>query len=152
MRVRARNVNAIMLIALASWSCKGDAAIRPEDDACTINSTTVFVAGGVTFDWSPGCAVAVLRVQDEMGGEMWVVNSPEIASGSPRRSNRIIPRVDYGIPPGGTGSPRLPVPLVAGRNYKLVLWRAYAAGTLPSGCTPNDENICLVAVAPFTRL
>ena len=139
-----------MLTALASWSCKGEAT-GPEDEACTINSTTVYVASGVTFDWSPGCAVAVLRVQDESGGDMWVLNAPGSDDGSTQRSNRIMPRVDYGFVPPGLGSPRLPVPMVAGGNYKLTLWRVYAAGNLPSGCPPNDENLCLVALQPFAR-
>ena len=150
MRLRSCTVTALMLAALTSWSCKGEAT-GLSDDGCTINSTTVFVSDGVMFDWSPGCAVAVLRVYDATGEEMWVVNSPEVASGSPHRTNRIIPRVVYGIPSAGTGSPRQPVPLVAGGNYKFALWRSYTVGKLPSDCPPNVENMCLVAVQPFVR-
>ena len=150
MRLPLPLVTAVVLTALASWSCKGDAT-GPEDDACEINTTTVYVSTGVMFDWSPGCAVAVLRVQDEAGGDMWVLYSPEIEVGTTQRSNRIIPRVTYGIVPAGTGSPRTPVPLVAGGNYKLTLWRAYAGGSLPGSCPPNVENLCLVALQPFAR-
>jgi hypothetical protein len=139
----------IVLAALASLSCRGGDAVRPDDDGWRVDRTTVFVSDGAVFDWSPGCAVAVLRVEDETGGEMWLVNSPEVALGSLQRTNRIVPRVTYGIVPPYTGSPRQPVALVRGGKYRFVLWRAYAAGRLPSDCPPNDENLCPVAVQPF---
>ena len=145
---RCSHAAAIMLTALAAWSCGSDAT-GPDDVGCRIDRTTVFVGDGAIFDWSPGCAVAVLRVEDEMGAEMWAAYSPEHASGSPERANRIVPRVSYGYTPGGAGSPKLPVALVPGRNYKLTLRRVFAAEKRPSDCPPNDENSCLVAVQPF---
>jgi hypothetical protein len=160
MRSPSRIVSALVIAVLASWSCSSDAT-GPDDSACTPATAavqaTVTTGSVVTLDWSPACAVALLLIEDDSGGDMWYVTSPDIESDSPDLANRITPRVTYGQVPTGMDGPtdiNGPVqafPLVAGRTYKLVLWRLLPAGSSTSSCQSSLENACLVAVKTFVR-
>ena len=126
-------VSELIITVLASWSCSGGDSTGPDSNGCAPTTTTVqatvTTGSAVSFDWSPDCALALLLIEDETGGDMWYVNSPDIESESPDLANRIAPQVTYGQVPAGMVGPTDPngpvpaVPLVAGRTYKLVLWR-----------------------------
>jgi hypothetical protein len=157
MNFRSRIVSVLIMTALASWSCSGDST-GPDADGCTPATTavqaTVSTGNAVTFDWSPACDVALLIVEDENGGDMWLVRSPDLSNGSPNLANRVFPRVTYGQTPTGMTAPSAASPLVAGQTYKLVLWRIVpiAPGqTLPSNCPTLFGDKCLVATQTFVR-
>jgi hypothetical protein len=74
-----------------------------------------------TFSWTPACRLFFLNVEPATSGEdLWLVVS--------RGANRIAPGVKYGVLPAAADQRELPVPLVAGNPYKVVLGRYTGPG------------------------
>jgi hypothetical protein len=93
----------------------------------------------------------VLLLVEENGSDRWAINAPESSWGSQTTANIIRPPVSYGQVPAGTVAADLPLPLVAGTTYELVLWRILPPGHSGAGCIMKWDSACLTAVKEFTR-
>ncbi len=144
---------ALLLIAAGASTllagCRD--SVAPQGCATATTSVTATVSGGSSpsFDWQPRCAVALLLVEDQHGGDQWVVETPQASWSDATAANRIAPPVRYGIMPSGTVEYQAPTALVAGQPYQLVLWRVIPAGASAVGCRQTYQGMCLLAVQPF---
>jgi len=116
-------------------------------EACLPSTNFVFatvnVGTTVTFDWTPGCAVFLLRVESDVSDE-WGIGGQEFA-------NVIAPPITYGqTPPSGALEGPSPRALVSGQTYTLVLWRVLPEGSTIQ-CQERIERMCLVAEKAFQR-
>ena len=116
-----RASRALLLLGFlgCSWAaCRETIAAAPED--CPGDSVAVVAAGSsgsLRFSWAPACPMASLIVQTDSTD--WTVQSD---------SDRIMPPVQYGRPPGGATVASGALPLVHGDTVTVSLWRTYSAG------------------------
>jgi hypothetical protein len=83
------------------------------------------------FNWEPRCAASFMLVENDSGTDWWKVGN--------ENENSISSGLTYGEAPLGT-IPREARPLVAGRNYKVVLYRWLG----------EDDAYLMVAYTTFT--
>jgi hypothetical protein len=138
------------LIAACSDGPAGPAAQECDAATTTVAPTVTTSAQSVVFNWNPGCGMVLLLVE-ENGSDRWAINAPESSWGSQTTANIIRPPVSYGQVPAGTVAADLPLPLVAGTTYELVLWRILPPGHSGAGCIMKWDSACLTAVKEFTR-
>ena len=111
-------------VALALAGC-GDHTDPAPLSACT-GPVTLSVSPGVTprISWTPACRLFLVIVEDPSGGgglDQWAVDSDS--------TDAIEPPVTYGvIPPGATKQLLEPVPLQAGQQYRVAVWRFIGPG------------------------
>jgi hypothetical protein len=109
-------------------ACSDSPQEVPLED-CRDNQVSVTVSGGVTptFSWTPRCGMASLDVFPSSGGaSLWVLFTGEQAATNPFRSGIV-----YGQTPQGALEVTGPVPLSAGTEYTVLVYRC--AGDA-SGC------------------
>jgi hypothetical protein len=126
MRLLLRSAQLLGLVSVfCTTACGSDAQIAgPEQPLpeCT-GDVSIQVSTGTqpTFSWTPACRLFFLNVEPATSGEdLWLVIS--------RGANRIAPGLKYGVLPAGAEQRELPVPLVAGNPYKVVLGRYTGPG------------------------
>ncbi len=145
---------ALLLLAAAGTTtivagCSDSVAPQGCPSATTSVGATVSGGSSPSFDWQPRCAVALLLVEDQNGGDQWVVGTPAATWSDPTAANRIVPPVRYGVRPSGTEESEAPATLAAGQPYNLVLWRVIPTGASAAGCRQSYQGMCLLAVQPF---
>ena len=107
----------------------------------------------VVFDWAPACEVALVLIENEDGGDQWLVSSGfSDDSPTPSEANKIKPSVTYGVAPAGISGLETtqPEPLIAGRRYNLVLWRLMPPNGAAS-CAIHFDDYCMIGTKSFTR-
>lgn len=137
-------------LLLFASACKDSTG--PKDDCSTASSVTATVGSGrtPTFNWSPACAVAIVLVEDDDGGDQWAINMPLDDATDPQAVNKIRPPVTYGVVPTGIAGleSETAEPLVTGRQYKLVLWQMLPSNSTLT-CQMKIESFCLLVVKEF---
>lgn len=131
-------------------ACSDDGA-GPEIPACEAETSSVAVTvgreGGLTFDWSPDCAVFLVIVE-EQGSDRWGISTEEDSWNS-TQGNRIVPPLSYGVAPAGIDEFKEAEELVAGTTYQLILWRALPPNSEVQ-CIFRFGRQCLLAAHEFT--
>ena len=121
--------SAPSLTLLALLAACSDAPQEVALEECPDNQVSVVVSGGTTptFSWTPQCGMASLDVFPSAGGSsLWVLYSGERSADNPFRSG-----IQYGHAPSGAVEVTGPVPLSAGTEYTVILYRCIGD---PSGC------------------
>lgn len=115
-------------------------------DETSMVAATVSVGQDVVFDWTPACLVVMLLI-DEDASDQWGIDSIDTGE------NRIAPPITYGVLPAGVAGIEefmAPIPLVAGRTYRLILVRLLPAGST-APCLLRSGEACVIALQEFTR-
>ena len=136
----------------------GDDGQGPDPIACTDDTgsveVTVTTGASVQFDWEPACAVALLIVEQEGGGDLWLIGTRTSGStpgfDDPDGVNLITPPVSYGAAPSGVDERNPAETLVAGVTYALILWRGLPQNST-AVCQFRSETACLMVVHEFVR-
>lgn len=108
----------------ALWLLFGACSNSPQEvqlEECPNDQVSVTVGGGSapSFSWTPRCGMASLQVFPTDGGaSLWVLYSGEQAVTNPFRSGIV-----YGQAPAGALEVTGPVPLSAGTEYTVLVYR-----------------------------
>lgn len=150
-----RNIGLVAAALTLGAACSDSTG--PSDNACKYGTTsveaTVTTGSSVVFDWAPACEVALVLIENEDGGDQWLVSSGfSDDSPTPNEANKIKPSVTYGVTPAGISGLETtePEPLIAGRRYNLVLWRLMPANGAAS-CALHFDDYCMIGTKSFTR-
>ena len=149
---------AFLVFGLVACGDDGDNGTGPDPIACTDDTgsveVTVTTGASAVFDWEPACAVALLIVEQEGGGDMWLIGTRTSGStpgfDDPGGVNLITPPVTYGVAPSGVDERQPAETLVARVTYALVLWRGLPEKST-AVCQFQSETACLMAVHEFVR-
>ena len=130
-------------------ACAACAAFEPEDErSCRSHTSSVAILtdtvyGGILrLNWTPRCAIAKLSVEDN-GVVMWSVATGDLDR-PPEIANRIRPSLLYGFTPLEAAEEVLTGRLVAGRIYRVYLWRMLPTGST-ARCEQRVGDACLIA-------
>jgi len=131
-RKHTRTRLRLIALAFAVVACSDSTATTQQE--CT-GDVAISATGGTTptITWSPACRLWVLGVEEQDGGDVWVITS----SGG----NRIASGVRYGTLPSGAAALQPATPLVVGRTYSIFLARHTG---------PASDDGVLVGTADFT--
>lgn len=121
---------------------------------CTDDTGSVEVTVGPgqtpTIDWSPKCAVAIVRIQDA-AADVWGFSTLDVAPRSDIEAvNALRPPIAWADTPTGAQSVGSGDPLVPGREYSVYIWRLLPPESRAT-CLSDFEGLCLLAEFGFTR-
>jgi hypothetical protein len=153
-----RIANAGVVVLLSTALACSDNGTGPDGSDCAAETTsvtaTVTTGGETVFNWTPACRIGVLLVEED-ASDMWGISAFKDGppnNVSPATANQIPSPVTYGQVPVGVHQSAQPLPLVAGRTYDLVLWRALPVGSPTlAQCEASISNWCLLTVKAFVR-
>jgi hypothetical protein len=141
---------AIVIGAASAVACSSDstapASCQPET---TVLTATVTTGASVTFNWSPGCAIAALIVEEGTSGR-WGISTPATSWNSQVDGNLILAPVTYGVSVVGVPVTVHAQALVPGTEYNVSLWRVLPFFSTAT-CLQKIGNLCLTTTRTFTR-
>lgn len=147
-----------VFLAAVAFSACSDQSTDPAVERCEAQTAsllpTVTTGSSVIFNWEPQCGVMMLGVEPpdsaQDSSDRWFIWTDEQTWGSPEQANLIFPPVTYGIRPAASPNSNGPEPLLAGREYDLILWRQLPMGRTDQ-CLNDSGTACLVTLYTFVR-
>jgi hypothetical protein len=119
-----------LVVAALLLSCSGGMQEVPLED-CPGDQVDVTVSAGLspTISWTPACGIGSLDLFPTAGGSsLWVLYTGDQALQNPCHSG-----IRYGQAPAGALEVTGPVPLTAGTQYTVALYRLIERTRLQAG-------------------
>jgi len=116
----ARRSIAVLIIAAAASACRISDATAPLGPCSEpLTGLTVQIQSGqpTLFSWDPECTLGGMIIETAdttttQGSDLWIIHDPK---------GRIDGPVSYGVTPANASQVLDPLPLVAGRKYRVHL-------------------------------